>query len=203
MGRHAGVGAVHRAEGVGHVHAVRPRQLGHLLGQLGVVFGLALFKAGILQQHDLAALQRGGLGLSVGAHHVVGQNHSLVQQLAQAGGHGLHAQLGQGLLPLLLGNGRLVLALLQLLLFVALKGGHRLAHVGAGDDRRALLQQVLDGGQRGADTLVVGDDAAAVLGHGDVEVTAKQDLLALHVDVLDRLLVVVHGDLTPFISYSF
>ena len=51
-----------------------------------------------------------------------------------------------GLLPLLLSDGSLVLALLQLLLLVGLKGGHWLAHVGAGDHRRPLVQQVLDGG---------------------------------------------------------
>ena len=50
---------MHGAEGVGHVDL---GQIGHGLGQLGVVLGLALLKAGVLQQHDLAGLQGGGLG---------------------------------------------------------------------------------------------------------------------------------------------
>ena len=111
-----------------------------LLGQRGVVLGLARLKAGVLQQQDLAGLEGGGLGLGVGAHHVLGHDDRLAQQLAQAGGHRLQGQLG---LDLALG----------------------LAHVGAGDHRGVLLQQVLDGGQGGTDALVVGDDAAAVLGH--------------------------------------
>ena len=40
------------------------------------------------------------------------------------------------------------------------------------------LQQILDSGQSGADTLVIGDDAAAVLCHGNIEIAAQQDLLA-------------------------
>ncbi len=190
---------MHRAKGIGHVHAALPRQGRHLLGQLGVVLGLALLKAGVLEQHDLAALQGRGLGLGVGAHHVIRQDHVLAQQLGQAGGHRLHAQLGQGLLPLLLGDGGLVLALLQLFLLVGLEGGRRLAHVGAGDHRRALVQQVLDGGQGGPDALVVSDDAAAVLSHRNVEIAAQKNLFALDVDVFYRLLVVVHILLTPFL----
>ena len=159
-----------RAEGVGHIYLSHS---GHGFRQLGVVLFLALLEAGVLQQEDLAGREGGGLGGGVGTHHVGGQDDVLAQQLAQAGGNRLQGQLG---LDLALG----------------------LAHMGAGDDRRALLQQVLDGGQGGADALVVGDDAAAVLGHGHVEVAAKENLLALHVDVLDRLLVVIHGNLAPF-----
>ena len=98
-------------------------------------------KSGIFQQQDLAGLQGGGLGLGIGAHHVLRHDDRLAQQLAQAGGHRLQSQLG---LDLALG----------------------LAQVGAGDHRSVLLQQILDGGQGGTDALVVGDDAAAVLGHG-------------------------------------
>ena len=57
-----GVRAMHGAEGVGDV------DLGHagkLLGELGVVLLLALVEAEVLKQHDLARLQRGGLGLGV------------------------------------------------------------------------------------------------------------------------------------------
>ena len=177
------------AECIGYIYL---SHVGHGLGQGGVVLGFTLLKTGILEQKNLTGLQGGSLGLGVGAHHVVGQDYRLAQQLAEAGGHRLHAQLGQRLLPLLLGDGGLVLALLQLLLLVGLEGGHRLAHVGTGDYCRALVQQVLDGGQSGPDTLVVSDNTAAVLGHGDVKVAAQKDLLALDVHILDCLLIIVH-----------
>ena len=171
IGGHAGgggVGAVDRAEGVGHVHV---GHTGHLLGQLRVVLGLARLKAGVLQQHDLAALQGGGLGLGVGAHHVGGHDHVFAQQLAQPLGHRLQGQLG---LHLALG----------------------LAQVGAGDDSRPLVQQVLDSGQGGADALVVGDGVGGLVLR-DVEVAAQEHLLAGDVNVLHGLLVVVHGEKTP------
>ena len=195
MGRHAGgggVGPVDRAEGVGHIHAVRPGQAGHGLSELRVVFGLALLKAGVLEEHDLAGLQRGGLGACVGAHHVAGEDDLPAQQLAQALGHGLHAQGLQGLLPLLPGEGGGVLALLGLLLGPLLEAGLRLAQVGAGDDRRPLVQQVLNGGQGRADTLIVRDRAGGLV-LGDIEVAAQKDLLALDIDVLYGFFVVVHA----------
>ena len=161
-----GVGPVHGAEGVGHVDL---RHVGHGFRQGGVVLGLALFKTGVLQQQDLAGLERSGLGLGVGTHHILRHDHGLVQQLAQAGGHGLEAQ---GRVGTVLG----------------------LAQVGAGDDGGILVQQVLDRGQSGPDALVVGDDTAAVLGQGNVEVTAKQDFFTGHVHVPDGFFVVVHGD---------
>ena len=175
VGCHAGgggVGAVHGAEGVGHVHVGHGR---HFPGQLGVVLGLALLKAGVLQQQDLAGLQGGGFGGGIGADHVGGHDDLAAQQLAQALGHGSQAELGIG----------------SLLGF---------AQVGAGDHRRILLQQVLDGGQGGHDALVVGDGTGGlVLGH--IEVAAQQDLLARYVDILYGLLVVVHKA-SPFIAPS-
>lgn len=64
--------------------------------------------------------------------------------------------------------------------------------MGAGDHRRPLVQQILDGGQSSADALVIGNDAAAVLSQGHVEVAPQQDLLPRYVHVLDGLLVVIH-----------
>ena len=171
IGGHAGgggVGTVDRAEGVGHIDL---RHRGHFLGQLGVVLGLARLKAGVLQQHDLPGLEGGGLGLGVGADHVPGHDHRLAQQLAEADGHRLQGQLG---LHLALG----------------------LAQVGAGDHSGALVQQVLNGGQSGADALIVGDGSGGLV-LGDIEVAAQKHLLAGDVDVLDRLFVVVHGSKTP------
>ena len=181
-----GVSAVDGAEGVGHKQL---RHVGQLLRQLGVVLGLALFKTGVLQQHDLAGLQRGGLGLGVGAHGVGGKDDLTAQQLAQTLGNGGQGQLLQGLLPVL--TGHVGLALLGLLLDEGLKGGGGLAQVRAGDDGSALIQQIADGGQGGHDALIAGDGAGLlVLGH--VEVAAQQNLLAGHIHVHDGLLVVIH-----------
>ena len=62
----------------------------------------------------------------------------------------------------------------------------------AGNNGGTLLQQIPDGGQSGADTLVIGDDTAAVFSHGDVEIAAQQDLFALYVHVLHGFFVVIH-----------
>ena len=161
------------AEGVRHIQVRHIRQG---LGQSRVVLGLALFKAGVLQQHDLAGLQGGGLGPGVGAHHILRHDDGLAQQLAQALGHGLEAQ----------GRVRAVL---------------RLAQMGAGDDGSVLVQKILDGGQGGPDALVVGDDAAAVFSQGHVEIAAQQNLLAGHVHVPDGLLFIIHWEFLRFISF--
>ena len=193
---------MHGAEGVGDVNAVGAGQIGQRLGDGGIVLGLALFKAGILQQQDLAGLQSGGLGLRIGTDHVGGEDHGLVQQLAQALRHGGEGQLLQALLPLLLGDVLGLLALLHLLLHVGIEGGDRLAQVGAGDDSGALVQKLADGGQGGADALIIRDGAGGlVLRH--VEIAAQKDLLALHVHIVDRFFVVVHAlsssDIVPVV----
>ena len=136
------------------------------LAQLGIVLGLALDVAGVLQEHHIAVLQGGSLGLGILACHVGSHDDLLAQQLCQAVSNHLQAQLG---LPLALG----------------------LAHVGAENDLCTVVNEILDGGQRCNDTLIRGD--LAVL-RGNIEVTAAQHPLAGNVDVLDRLLVVVHGD---------
>ena len=142
------------AESVGHIQL---RHGGQLLGEGGVVLLLAGVKAQVLQQHDLTALQRRGLGLGFLAHDVLGEDDLLPQQLAETLRHGGQTQLG---LPFALG----------------------LAQMGAGDDRRLLFQQVADGGQRRHDALVAGDSARLfVLRH--IEIAAQQDLLPGHVHV--------------------
>ena len=103
------------AKGIGHVHV---GQGGQGLGEGGVVGLLALVEAQVLQQHDLAGLQGGGLGLGVLADDVLGKDNLLAQQLAQPLSHGGQ---GEGFLPLPLG----------------------FAQMGAGDDGGSLLQQVL------------------------------------------------------------
>ena len=155
---------MHRAESVRHEHL---RHGSQLLGKLGVVLLLTDVEAQVLQQHDLTRLQGGGLGLGVLADDILGKDDLLTQQLTQALGDRRERQ---ALLPGALG----------------------LAEVGAGDDRRALLEQILNGGQRGHDALVARDLAGRlVLRH--VEIAAEQYLLALHIGVGDRHLVVIHG----------
>ena len=174
--RHAGGGGVGPVDGAEGVRHIQVRHIRQGLGQSRVVLGLALFKAGVLQQHDLAGLQGGGLGPGVGAHHILRHDDGLAQQLAQALGHGLEAQ----------GRVRAVL---------------RLAQMGAGDDGSVLVQKILDSGQGGPDALVVGDDAAAVFSQGHVEIAAQQNLLAGHVHVPDSLLFIIHWEFLRFISF--
>ena len=169
-----GVGTVHGAKGVGHIQFRHVRQL---LGEAGVVLLLADIEAQVLQQHDLAGLQSGGLGLGVLTHDVLDEDDLPAQQLAQTLRHGRQRQLH---LPLALG----------------------LAQVGAGDDRRAVVQQILDGGQCRHDALVAGDRARfLVLGH--VEVAAQQDLLALDVYILYRFFIVIHGIRSSHVKFIY
>ena len=143
--------AVHRAERVGDVQ-LRHRSKG--LGELGVVFRLARLKAGVFQQHDLAALERRGLGPGVLADDVVRKDDLLAEKLGKALGNGGKRQLPQGLLPLFLGQRRRVLALFGLLFHPFFKLGLGLAEVRAGDDRRAAVQQIPDGRKSGHDALI-------------------------------------------------
>ena len=195
--RSGGMGPVDRAEGIRNIDPVHPGQSCQLFGKGGVVPGLPLLKAGVLEQHDLPRLQSRSLGGGIGTHHVVGQKHRLAQQLGQPLGHRLHPQSVKGLLPLLLGERGRVLPLLCLLFYPFVKVGLRLAQVGAGDDRRPLLQQIPDGGQSGHDALFIGNGAASVFGKGHIKVTAEQDLFPPHIHVLDGLLVVVHAHCPP------
>ena len=140
-------------------------QRGKRLGKgstLGLVLGgLLLVEADILQQHDFARLQRSGQRLGAVADHVVGKLDLDSQQLGEAGRHRLE------------GIGHVELTL-------------RAAHVRAEDHGGTVLLQIFDGGQRLADTLVVGDFS---VGQRHVEVAADKNLLALYVDVLNRLFV--------------
>ena len=154
---------MHSAEGVGYVQL---RHGGKLLGKGGVVLLLPDVEAQVLQQHDLTALQCRGLRLGILAHDVLGENDLLPQQLAETLGDGGETQLA---LPLTLG----------------------LAQMGAGDDRRAVVQQIADGGQSRHDALVAGD-GSRLLVLGYVKVAAQQHFFALNVHILYRLFIVIH-----------
>ena len=163
---HAGGGGVSAVCGAEGIVDKNVSQAGKSLAQLGIVLGLALDEPGVLQQHDLALFQGGGLGVGIRACDIGGHDDLLAQQLRKAVRHDLQAQL---FLPLALG----------------------LAHVGAEDDLCAVLHQITDGGKSGDDPLVGSD--LAVLG-GDVEVAAAQNPLAGYINILNRLFVVVHDN---------
>ena len=69
------------AEGIVHEDV---SQRGELLGKLGVVLRLALFKAGVLKQHDFAVLQGRSEGLCARPDDVFRHLDRLAQQLRQA-----------------------------------------------------------------------------------------------------------------------
>ena len=165
-------------DGAERVGDIELGHVGQLLGERGIVLLLAGIKAEIFQQQDLAGLQRGGLGLGILSHNVMGkglrvfagnvlgENALLPEQLAQTDGDGGETQT---LLPLSLG----------------------LSEVGAGDDRRPAGEQGADGGQARDDALVAGD-GAGLLVLGNIEIAAQENLLAGNVDVVDGLFMIVH-----------
>ncbi len=181
--------SVHGAECIGNEDLCHVSQS---LSKLGVVLGLALVEAQVLKQHDLAGLEGCGLCLCILADGVGRKDDFHAEQFAQALCNGSEGQLLEGLLPRFLSKGSRILALLGLLFHEGFESGVGLAEVGAGDDCRAVFEQVLYGGESGNDTLVAGDlTGRLVLRH--VEIAAEQDLLALDINIIDGLLVVVHG----------
>src|SRR5579862_2626459 len=145
------------------------------VGQLGQLFGegriVPLFlgmKTDVLQHRHLAGLQRGDALLDMLANRIRQVLDRRAEQLAQLLGYWGHA---------------------QLLDHFAV----RTAQVRHERDLGALLDQILDGRQRGADARVVGDARAF---ERDVEVDADEHPLVLDVDVFDGLF----QTLTPALS---
>ena len=183
-----GVGPVHGAKGVGYINLC---QRGQSLGKIRVIFRLALFKAGVFQQQNLTGLQSGGLFLRVLAHYIVSKQDFLPQKLSQPRRHRGQRQLFQGLLPCFFGQLGRGFALFRLFLHPLVIVRLRLTQMGAGNDCRALLQQIPDGGQRGHDAFIAGDGAGLlILRH--IEIAAQQDLLALDINVADGFLPIIH-----------
>ena len=169
------------------------------LGKLGIILFFFLMEAQVFKHHDLAGLESSGLRLGVLADNVLGHDHFLAEQLRQAGGNGSQRQLLDVLLGLFEGGGGGsfllfggqgfdlgLFLLVQLQLLIENIVG--LAHMGAQDDSRAFVHQILDGGQRAEDAVFVGDLGAGFLVHGNVEVHAHEDFLTLDVYVFDGLL---------------
>mmetsp|Transcript_76406 Transcript_76406/g.214979 ORF Transcript_76406/g.214979 Transcript_76406/m.214979 type:complete len:292 (-) Transcript_76406:12-887(-) len=131
------------------------------------VLGLALLLdvvAGVLQQDHGARGRVSASRLDLRTDHIVQQGHLPAQPLLDDLGHRLHG------------------VLLDLLAV-------RAAQVRAEHHRlRAIVQSILDGGQRRIDARRVRNFAGVLLVLGHVEVHADEDALALQVHLVDRLL---------------
>ena len=182
------MGAVHRAEGIGYVQL---RHGGERLCKRGVVLRLARLKAGVFKQHDLAALERRGLGLGVLADNIAGEDDGLAEKLGKMRRHGGERQLFKRLFPLFLRERRDVLALFGLLFHPLFKLRLGLAEVRAGDHGRAVVEKIANGRQRRHDALI-GRDRAGLLVLRDVEIAAQQHLFPAHVHIADSLFIIVH-----------
>ena len=132
---------------------------GQLLAEGGVVLLLALVEAQVLEQQHVAVAQRGRLGLGILAHRVAREHDRLAEKLGKA-------QRGRAQAERLL-----------------VTGARRTSQVAHQDDARAVADELLDRGQRGADARVIGDDAVF---DRHVEVDAHQHLLASRVERIDR-----------------
>jgi hypothetical protein len=154
----AGVGPVGRAEGVVHVDV---GQRGEVGPQLRVVLLLARVEAGVLQHEDVARLQRGGGGLDLVAHDGGDELHRPADDLFQLPGHRGHAKL-------------------------AVFGRLGPPQVRGQDEGRAVVEQIVERRQRGADARVVGDGDGGVgvfAAQRDVEIDPHERFLALDIDV--------------------
>ena len=149
-----GVGAVGAAEGVVHVHI---GESGQPACELGVVVGLLLVEAQVLEKEHAPRRQLRRGRLDLGPHAVAHGANLTPEQLGETLRHRREAQL---LDDLALGA----------------------PEMGTEDHRAAAFEEVGDGRQGGADARVVGD-AALLQGH--VEVDAHQDALAFHRVVAD------------------
>ena len=140
--------------------------VGHSLCQSCVILGLALLETNVLEQDSVTRLNLGSQLLCVLAYNVLCELDLLTEQLGQA----------------LCNRSQRVLHVDLAL---------RAAQMRAQDDCCVVAQQVVDGLERCADALVIGDVAVLVL--RNVEVAANDNLLAGNVDILDALLVVLHS----------
>ena len=145
---------MHDAEAVGDEDLT---ESGDLLGVCGALFrilaGFLRVETHVLQQHDVAIVHSGDLGLGVLTIGVGSQRNGDAKQLAETGGDRSQGQF------------RNDLAL-------------RTAEVGHQNDLSALLAQSLDGRQGGLDATIIGDRGAV---QRNVEIGANQNALALEI----------------------
>ena len=153
------MGAMRNAEGVVDSDVRKRRKL---LRGARIVLLLFLVVAQVFEEQNLAGLQAGSCLLRLGAHAVGRPLHILLQKLRQV----LHEML------------RRELVLLRL---------RRTADVAREDQGCAVIQEVVERRQRAHHARVVRDIHLVIERH--VVVDAHEDLLALDVDILDRLFV--------------
>ncbi len=160
-----GVGAMGAAEGVVDVDVAEGGELLRELGIVGFFFGV---EAEVFQQQDLAGFKLAGKFFGDVADAVGGKGdvglfaEVMIEQGAEAVDDG-----AQAVFEIDLAFGA--------------------AEVGGEDELGLVAQRVLDGGQGLFDAGVVGD-LGAVLGEGDVEVDAHEDVLVGEVEVANRKL---------------
>ena len=129
-----------------------------------------------MQKHHVAVLHggHGGLGIFAGDIIVVRENDLFAQQFGQAHGHRRKAEL----------------------FFRPVFG---LAQMAAQHHAAAVLDELLNGGQRGNDAVIVGD--LAVL-HGNVKITAHQYVFAFDPQVFHSLFAKrAHEKILPFLLF--
>ena len=132
------------------------------LSKLGIVLLLFLVEADVLNEHNVAVSERVCLCVSILTDNVGGDRNILSEQLAQTCGNGCER-----------------VCHIELTL--------RSAQMGAEDDPRAVIHQVLDGRKRLDDSLIVGDNAVL---HRYVEIASYEHALAAALDILNSLLVI-------------
>ncbi len=160
MRHHPGHRRVRAMRGAERVVDVDVGELGERLRKRGIVLFLFRVEAQVLEQDDLGSAMRCGHGGFRRLADAVGRKDDVaLQQLPQSIGDRLQAELRR----------RLAL---------------RPPQVRRKNDRRALVERVVNGRQRRGDARVVGD--RAVLDR-HVEVDADEDALAAEIEVLDRV----------------
>ena len=146
---------------------INVRQRRQRLGEFGIVLGFFLVEADVFDNHDLARLESRRHGVGLFPDDVGGELDLAVHQLGQAFGHR--------------GQGAFFLGFLIL----------RTAQMGTEDHRRAVIHQILDGGNGFPNALIVRNDTVV---ERHVEVAAHQHLFSLDVDVFNGLFIeVVHA----------
>jgi hypothetical protein len=145
---HAGLAAVHDAEAV---RDERVAELGELLGEgapFGVVLaGLPRVETQVLEQHDVAVVERADGRRRRGADGLVDELDGRAEQLRHAHRHRLQRVAGLGL-------------------------ALRAAQVADDHDLRPRIAKLADRGERGADAAVIGDNA---VGQRNVQIAADDD----------------------------
>ena len=165
-----GVRAMHGAKGVGNVDFSHG---GQLLGERGVVLFLFRMEAHVLQQNGLAGLDLCGQLLGVGADNVLGELDFEAELLAQA-----------------LGDRR------EGILHIEFSLGT--AQMRAEDHGGLVVEQILDGGQRGVDARFIGNIQICI--QRDVKVAADEHFFVCNLDIFNGHFVQIHFFLHSYLT---